>query len=98
MSRNQKLTGVIRGRVVAAVDAAGPVIRLAFDDGSTMTVRTPRGIEAPTPVLGRVRGVRQAGTSLRIDYEGGGSLALTTLEPSASVLLRAGDGSLEYAD
>jgi hypothetical protein len=48
--------------------------------------------------MGVVRAVRQAGTTLTLDYADGGSLALTTAEPSASVVLRARDGTLEYAD
>jgi hypothetical protein len=98
MARNRKLTGVIRGRTVAAVDAAGPAVRLTFDDGSAMTVQAPPGAPAPAPLLGRVRAVRQTDTELRIDYEDGGTLALAPLGPSASVLLRARDGTLEYAD
>ena len=98
MARNQKLTGVIRGRTVRAVEGEGRAVRLLFEDGGTMTVRAPQGAQVPAPVLGRVRAARQAGTNLRIDYEDGGTLALTTAEPTASVLLRARDGTLEYAD
>jgi hypothetical protein len=98
MARNQKLSGVVRGRTVKAIEADGPEVRLVFEDGGTMTVRTRPGTRVSPPVLGRIRAARQAGTDLRIDYEDGGTLALTTAEPTASVLLRAGDGTLEYAD
>jgi hypothetical protein len=98
MARNQKLTGVIRGRTVTAVEGAGAAVRVLFQDGSIMTVRTPEAAQVRAPLLGRIRAVRQAGTNLRIDYEREGTLALTTAEPTGCVLLRARDGALEYAD
>ena len=99
MAANHKLTAVIKGRRVTGADQESTTARVRFDDGSVMTVQlaladTPAAAQAP----GRVSGVRQAGTTLQLDYEGGGTLELHTAEPTASVMLRAADGSLEYAD
>lgn len=48
--------------------------------------------------LGRVTGVRQGGTTVQLDFDGGASLVLRTAEPSSSVMVRANDHALEYAD
>jgi hypothetical protein len=101
MAANHKLTGVITGRRVTGVERQGAVIVVHFDDGSAMTVKAgasqPTGAAAATPT-GTVKGVRQRGTTLDIDYEDGTTLELETAEPTASVMLRGGDGTLQYAD
>jgi hypothetical protein len=48
--------------------------------------------------LGRVRGVRQQDTTLNVDFYSGSTLTLRTAEPTSSVLVRARDQTLEYAD
>ncbi len=103
MAANRKLTNLIRGRAVARVEAApdpagGSGARVAFDDGSVMTVALQPAAPLPAGGGARVRGVRQAGTSLTLDLEGGSSLAFRTREPTSSVLLRDARGVLEYAD
>jgi hypothetical protein len=100
MALNKKLTGVIAGRTVVRVDQDGSTASVQFDDGSVMTVRTASDAAAaatPGP-LGRVRAVRQQGTTLDLDYEGGSTLTLRTAEPTSSVIVRARDHTLEYAD
>jgi hypothetical protein len=52
---------------------------------------------APDP-LGRVHAVRQDGTTLSLDFDTGPSLTLRTAEATSSVVVRAHDHSLEYAD
>lgn len=98
MARNQKLTKVIKGRRITAVERQGETVRVTFDDGSVMTVRTDGTPPAPASPSGRVVAVRQAGTTLRLDLDDGTTLELHTAEPTASVLLRAKDHTLEYAD
>jgi hypothetical protein len=99
MARNQKLTAVIKGRTITAVEphAGGTTVR--FEDGSVMTVKT--GDQPPSgasPATGKVRAVRQQGTRLSIDLEAGRVLELTTAEPTSTVMLRDASGRLEYAD
>ena len=99
MAANQKLTGVLRGRTATRVDWSGATAAVKFDDGSTMTVQTGGGAAAnPVTGLGRVSGVRQRDLTLNLDFEGGTTLTLRTAEMTSSVLVRAGDQSLEYAD
>jgi len=60
------------------------------------------GAPAMTPPaarpLGRVRAVRQQGMLLALDFEDGSALELRTAEATSSVLVRAPDHTLEYAD
>jgi hypothetical protein len=110
MSANHKLTAVIRGRIATQLEWQGATALVHFDDGSIMTVRTAGAGSAPPPPsagpgpapavqsLGRVRGVRQQGTTLQLDFDDGSTLTLRTAEPTSSVLVRARDQSLEYAD
>jgi hypothetical protein len=101
MSANKKLTGVLAGRTVERIDQDGGTATVQFDDGSIMTVQTAGGA-ATSPgsasALGRVRAVRQQGTTLDLDLETGATLTLRTAEPTSSVIVRAGDRTLEYAD
>ncbi len=101
MSANKKLTGVIAGRSIVRVDQDAGTATVHFDDGSIMTVQTAGGA-ATAPgspsALGRVQAVRQQGTTLDLDLETGSTLTLRTAEPTSSVLVRAGDRTLEYAD
>jgi hypothetical protein len=94
---NQKLTHLIAGRSVAGADTDAAQCVVHFDDGSKMIVK----VAAP-PLLadsrGRVTRVRQAGTALTVDLDGGATISFTTAEPMASVMVRAANGSLEYAD
>lgn len=99
MAANRKLTGVIRGRTIERVEpsADGAVWLVRFDDGSTMTVRTAPGT-APARLTGQVVKVRQNDTRLDLDLADGQTLEFATAEPASSVLLRARDGTLQYAD
>lgn len=99
MAANKKLTGVLAGRSVVGVDQVGSTATLEFDDGSIMTVQTAGAAPSGgTATLGRVRSVRQQGTTLDLDLETGSTLTLRTAEPTSSVIVRARDHTLEYAD
>ena len=98
MAANHKLTAVLQGRRVMLVDRVAATAVLHFDDGSTMTVQLGVAGLPAVPPLGCVRGVRQKGTTLDLDYDSGVTLELTMVEATSSVLLRAANGSLEYAD
>ena len=97
MGLNQKLTHLIAGRSVSGADTDAAQCVVHFDDGSKMIVK----IAAP-PVSadsrGKITRVRQAGTTLNVDLDGGATISFMTPEPMASVMVRAANGSLEYAD
>ncbi len=97
MASNHKLTGVLKGRTITSTQSQGDELRIGFDDGSTMTVRTG-GAASSAPMGGKVKAVRQQGTTLNLDFEDGGTLEIQTAEPTASVMVRDKNRQLEYAD
>jgi len=97
MARNQKLTGVIQGRMVKSLQSLGGKLLIDFDDGSTMTVKAS-GSPSSTATGGTVQAVRQQGTELNLDMEDGSTLTIQTAEPTSSVMVRDKNHSLEYAD
>jgi len=100
---------LLRGRVTPAPTAGGtaPVgvspqsagheLRIRFDDGSTRTVQTG-GSASSASTGGTVKAVCQQGNQLHLDFEEGGTLENQTAEPTASVIVRDKDHTLENAD
>jgi hypothetical protein len=97
MARNQKLTSVIAGRTIMGTEADGAALKVHFDDGSTMTVRTPEPAKS-TSTTGKVKAVRQSGTTLNLDLADGSTVGILTAEETSSVMVRDRNGALEYAD
>ncbi len=100
MSRNQKLTSVIKGRTITQLTWDGPAAQLRFADGSALRVHTtaapPAGSKPPS--LGKVLAVRQSLEVIAFDLEGPSSLQFNLAEPTSCVMLRNAKGVLEYAD
>lgn len=97
MARNQKLTSVIAGRTITSTEADGDTLKVHFDDGSMMTVRTA-GPAKSTPTKRKVKAVRQKSTTLNLDLEDGSTIGIPTAEETSSVMLRDKNQALEYAD
>ena len=98
MHSNQKLTKIIAGRTISGTAQADSLLTLTFDDFSTMKVKVATSNTNTAATGGRVAKVRQQGTDLVLDLEGGGTVAIQTAEASSSVMLRDKAGKLEYAD
>ncbi|MEO8879251.1 MAG: hypothetical protein ABI446_02525 [Gemmatimonadaceae bacterium] len=100
MSRNQKLTPVIKGRTIMQLKWDGPAVQLCFDDGSVLRIHTTPGPPGSTQpaALGKVQAVRQSLDTIAFDLEGPSSLQFNLAEPTACVMLRNAKGVLEYAD
>jgi hypothetical protein len=100
MSRNQKLTPIIKGRTIAQISWEGPAAQLHFDDGSVLRIHTaaapPKG--APSALLGRVRAVRQSLDTIAFDLDADAVVQFALAEPTSCVMLRDAKGALEYAD
>jgi hypothetical protein len=100
MTRNRKLTPIIKGRSIAQLAWEGATATLHFDDGSVMRIHAsaapPRN--APPEILGRVRAVRQSGEAIAFDFDAGASLQLALAEATSCVMLRDAKGVLQYAD
>jgi hypothetical protein len=100
MSRNQKLTPIIKGRTIAQIGWDGSAVQLHFDNGSVLRIHTtaapPAG--APPATLGKVIAVRQSLDAIAFDLDGPSSLQFALAEPTSCVMLRDAKGALEYAD
>ena len=62
-----------------------------------MTVKTA-GTTASAAIGGTIAKVRQQGTELALDFADGSTRLIPLAEATASVLVRAHDHTLEYAD
>ncbi len=98
MHSNQKLTKIIVGRTISGTSQAEGLLAITFDDGSTMKVKTAPANTNIAATGGRVAKVRQEGTELDLDLEGGTTVKINTAEETSSVMLRDKAGKLEYAD
>jgi len=96
MAANHKLTGVIKGRVVASTSSQGDTLLIDFTDGSKMTVKTT-GSNNPASAA-TIEKVRQQGTELDLDFEDGSTLTIQTAEATSCVMVRDKNGVMEYAD
>lgn len=97
MASNHKLTSLIKGRTIAGTSNQGATLTIVFDDGSQMTVQTT-GSSNSAATGGKIHAVRQQGTELDLDFEGGGTLAIPLAEETSSVMMRDKNGVMEYAD
>ncbi len=97
MAPNHKLTAVIKGRTIAGTVNSVGTMTISFTDGSKMTVKTAGSSNSAT-TGGTVKGVRQHGTTLALDFESGSSLEIQTGEASSCVMIRDAAGAMEYAD
>jgi hypothetical protein len=100
MSRNQKLTRVIKGRSIAQIGWDGAAALLHFDDGSVMRIHTPAAppSNAPPAMLGKVRAVRQSMEAIAFDLSDGATVLIPLADATSCVMLRDSKGALEYAD
>ena len=96
MASNHKLTGILAGRAVTGLVAAGTAITLTLDDGGMVTIQT--GGAESGPAAGVIKAIRQAGTTLDIDYQDGTTLAITLAEETSCVMVRDKNHVMEYAD
>lgn len=97
MASNHKLTSLLKGRTVTGTGNSGGAMTMSFDDGSKMTVQTA-GSSHSASTGGTVQAVRQQGTTLSLDFAGGGTLEIPTAEETSSVMVRDKNGAMEYAD
>ena len=98
MHSNQKLTKIIAGRAISGTSQADGLLTVTFDDGSTMKIKTAASNTNSAATSGKVLKVRQGGTELDFDLEGGATVTIQTAEATSSVMLRDKTGALEYAD
>ena len=98
MAANKKLTPILAGRTVSSVSQVENLLSISFSDGSTMRIKTAGqsgGLELQDR---RVQKVRQTGIVMNLDFEDGSTAEIALAEAMACVMLRDGQGVLEYAD
>lgn len=98
---NHKLTKIIAGRTINGTSNQGSQLTINFSDGSHMTVQTT-GSSNSASTGGTIDKVRQDADlttpKLYLDMEGGSSLEIPLASPTSSVMVRAKDNHMEYAD
>ena len=97
MAANHKLTEVLKGRKINGTQNQGGKLIVNFDDGSTMTIKTV-GNSNSASTGGAIESVRQEGTTLNLDFEGGAILEIPLAEATSSVMVRDKNHTMEYAD
>ena len=97
MTSHHQLTAVLKGRTVTGTHPQEQRLTVAFADGSAMAVKTA-GTAVSAATGGTVAKVRQQGTELALDCADGSTMLIPLAEATASVLVRARDHTLEYAD
>jgi hypothetical protein len=98
LALNRKLTPLIAGRTVKSAVQADTVLSIGFGDGSALRIKTAGAGAVAIPAGGTVKAVRQKADALTLDFADGSSAEIVLAEATSSVMLRSGDGTLEYAD
>ena len=98
MAANQKLTRLLAGRTIQAIQPRDTGWAVRFTDDSVLTIKTTGAIVNDTWQNGTIKKVRQKDTALTLDFVDRATLVITLAESTASVLLRDHKGVLEYAD
>lgn len=98
MISNHKLTGVLHGRSILAINSEDASLAIKFDDGSIMTVQKSADCPAPTLACGEVDKARQDGTQLALDLADGSTIAIAMADETSCVMVRDQNHVLEYAD
>lgn len=98
MARNQKLTPIIAGRTIESVSNSPDKTVIKFTDGSKAHVRVAENLKPSELKERTVKAVRQSGAVLNLDFEDESSAEIKLAEQTSCVLLRDGNGVLEYAD
>lgn len=100
MSRNRKLTPIIKGRTISNFGWEGATVLLHFEDGSELRIhaRAETKGDAQSATVGKVVAVRQSMDAIAFDLEAGSTIVIPLAEPTSCVMLRDSKGVLEYAD
>lgn len=98
MAANHKLTTVIKGRTIKIASAGEGTLALTFDDSSIMKIKVATQIPSEALNGHTIKGVRQSGTTMNLDFTDGSNVQITLAEATSSVMLRDGKGTMEYTD
>jgi hypothetical protein len=96
MAVNQKLTNVIKGRVVQNFQLNPSEVLFSFADGSTMKVKIVESNSQQLPQGARIRQVSEDHAKLVIQCEDDGAIEVTLADPGSSVAVRDKTYQVEY--
>ena len=96
MAVNQKLTHVVKDRVVQNFQLNGAELLIGFVDGSTMKVKIVESNSLPLREDARIRQVSEDKAKLLIECEDDSTLDVTLIDPGNSVSVRGKDDQVEY--
>jgi L-asparaginase II len=96
MSVNQKLTNVIRGRVIRKFKESPGELVIGFNDGSTMKIRDMETNSPPLALGAQIKEVEEEGAGFTIRCEDGTSLSIELTVPGSSVSVRDENEQVEY--
>ena len=96
MTPNQKLTKVIKGRIIQDLQMNPAEVSLRFSDGSTMRVKVMESNSPPLKNGAKVSAIFEQSTSLEILCKDESQLSLTLADPGSSVTVRDATGAVEY--
>ena len=96
MSVNNKLTHVIKDRVVQNFQLNASVLLISFVDGSKMTVTIAECNSPPLQEGARIRQISEDQTKLLFECEDDSTLDVTIVDPGNSVIVRDKDSQVEY--
>ena len=98
MASNRKLTPILAGRTITSIEKAESLLIIGFTDGSTMKVKMGSPAISVDFVNRRILKVRQSGAVFNLDFDDDSTMEIQLAEAMSSVMLRNGNGALEYAD
>ena len=96
MALNQKLTNVVKDRVIQNFQLNASELRISFVDGSTIRVII---VEANSPPLregARIRQISEHQAKLLFECEDDSTLDVTIVDPGSSVAVRDKKDVVEY--
>jgi len=96
MAVNQKLTRVVRDRVVQSFQLDAAELMVVFVDGSTMTIKIVESNSPPLREGARIREISEDRVKLVIECDDESTLDLTIVEPGNSVGVRDKNNQIEY--
>ena len=93
---NQKLTHIVKDRVVQNFQLNGTELLISFVDGSTMKVKIVESNSLPLREGAKLRQIFEDQAKLLIECEDDSTLDVTLVDPGNSISVRDKEGQVEY--
>jgi hypothetical protein len=97
MEFNDKLTRIVRGRIIQLVAQEEGLVTIVFHDYSTMRVKVAGGPTINMLGEGRIESAGDGGAELNLVGEDGRTATRRLAEPGSSITVKDESGQIEYA-